>query len=993
MSISVSADNVPKPPSPPPSLLAAINPDLPVHGVQYPPGFLESLQLIHDRPAPFAPIRAINGDQLAMLRHISAMSDVPDSVLFPYLHGLDGDNEAQKQFFAQDAMISRGPNSAHVTSMLVPRYRGLVCVAVEEREKESDWIDEDDDSLMEDSDDEFYDEDDAMSDDAPGHDSDNSTPPDSDAVPSLDHSREASEESSTSASSSPNTDSPPASVFGQSLPSPTGNLGPDGQKLIPGSISRGATTTFTSAITPLLTSSFRAANLLFDPTSDHPEFIDPGVPDGISLRNFGIQVGKYVTLADIIVYSAGGLTNSAINAAKRFKHAIEKKAADRHQRWPNVPLVAYNVFVVTDPFHVIEEKYPHLVAVDHRGLVKHKVDFIAREKEEMRNLTKASEISPHVWLGNTMDAPMPFRATSADPFDPTGNDGLCDICIECHEGVPFPSSSHIRQAEEHLRNLDERWVQHTTATSSPGRKRMSSPPLSPKSPVSPTTSAILELSELHFTRSKSGPPTPLNLSGSTSPSDTPRVCRREPSPKPRPPPNPMSAIHLLFPSSPPSNQTTLVQLMPFLEFLERAINPEWMPSPRYGTTRPSASGSKGHFRPSRPLKVLIYSADGYTESSFLALCWLMHHLELSLPEAYLELQVEKHRSFFVYTNELGVLRRIEAKMVEERAHEAAATAAAASEEQPTIPSPTPREVSVTSSSSGSAGGKKWRLSGQWRTRSQSSAAPVPSIALMSSSAPNTPLDADLFMMPKPKTAKRARASTSPSLPGFPDHQIWFDDPRFDGSFPSRVLPFLYLGNLNHASNAFMLHALGITHVVSVGECALVPPTGHGENGTGFNLVCPVTHSLAGRGSLWMEEREGRIKVLDIKGVCDDGIDSLRPQIRPIVEWIDKARDEGGKVLVHCRVGVSRSATVTIAYVMKHLKCSLVEAYLMVRSRRLSVLIQPNMRLLYNLCGWEVELAQDEIRENNMPETHGMESRLSWPYLAKEVHTLNERYLS
>ncbi|EIW57202.1 uncharacterized protein TRAVEDRAFT_48250 [Trametes versicolor FP-101664 SS1] len=52
------------------------------------------------------------------------------------------------------------------------------------------------------------------------------------------------------------------------------------------------------------------------------------------------------------------------------------------------------------------------------------------------------------------------------------------------------------------------------------------------------------------------------------------------------------------------------------------------------------------------------------------------------------------------------------------------------------------------------------------------------------------------------------------------------------------------------------------------------------------------------GSLWIEEREGRIKVLDIEGVCDDGIDTLEPQLQPICDWIDKAREEGGKVLVH-----------------------------------------------------------------------------------------------
>ena len=106
----------------------------------------------------------------------------------------------------------------------------------------------------------------------------------------------------------------------------------------------------------------------------------------------------------------------------------------------------------------------------------------------------------------------------------------------------------------------------------------------------------------------------------------------------------------------------------------------------------------------------------------------------------------------------------------------------------------------------------------------------------------------------------------------------------------------------------------------------------------------------GQGSLWIEEREGRIKVLDIKGVSDDGIDSLRPQFAPICDWIEKARQEGGKVyvfsshstanhfcdisvgssrtdslfsrpgscsLVHCRVGVSRSATVTVCEIGHH----------------------------------------------------------------------------
>jgi dual specificity MAP kinase phosphatase len=78
--------------------------------------------------------------------------------------------------------------------------------------------------------------------------------------------------------------------------------------------------------------------------------------------------------------------------------------------------------------------------------------------------------------------------------------------------------------------------------------------------------------------------------------------------------------------------------------------------------------------------------------------------------------------------------------------------------------------------------------------------------------------------------------------------------------------------------------------------------------------------------------------------------------------------------------------------MKHLNLPLVDAYLIVRSRRLSVLIQPNMRLLYNLCGWETVLAKQRARGDIKRLQQELSRTLSWPYLAKEVHALNEKYL-
>ena len=54
--------------------------------------------------------------------------------------------------------------------------------------------------------------------------------------------------------------------------------------------------------------------------------------------------------------------------------------------------------------------------------------------------------------------------------------------------------------------------------------------------------------------------------------------------------------------------------------------------------------------------------------------------------------------------------------------------------------------------------------------------------------------------------------------------------------------------------------------------------------------------------------------------------------------------------------------------------------------------QPNMRLLYNLLGWEVKLAQERAKGDRERLHEGLARCLNWPYLAKEVHALNEKYL-
>lgn len=137
----------------------------------------------------------------------------------------------------------------------------------------------------------------------------------------------------------------------------------------------------------------------------------------------------------------------------------------------------------------------------------------------------------------------------------------------------------------------------------------------------------------------------------------------------------------------------------------------------------------------------------------------------------------------------------------------------------------------------------------------------------------------------------------------------------------------YLGNLNHAKNGLMLLELGITHVLSMGESALSPPP-------------PSSHRLRKNSqsrpsnSLYHLAQQRLLTVLDIPSFQDDGMDSLSPHLGRVIEWIENARKEGGTVLVHCRVGVSRSASVVIAYLMRFLELDLKSAWLLVRSRRL-----------------------------------------------------------
>ncbi|CAI4037506.1 hypothetical protein SMKI_02G3830 [Saccharomyces mikatae IFO 1815] len=195
-----------------------------------------------------------------------------------------------------------------------------------------------------------------------------------------------------------------------------------------------------------------------------------------------------------------------------------------------------------------------------------------------------------------------------------------------------------------------------------------------------------------------------------------------------------------------------------------------------------------------------------------------------------------------------------------------------------------------------------------------------------------------------------------------------------GPLPSQILQHLYLGSLDHAQNPALLKSLGITHIVSVGEVVswalnkkkVVHPVRPHRAVTMTNTD-EVMGTISGNksraragttindrskdGSTVVISENSGFHICQIENLDDNGKDPLFHQIDKVLNFISNSEKKGGKVLVHCMVGVSRSATVCIAECMRYLHCDLANAYLFVRVRRLNVVIQPNLFFVYELFKW------------------------------------------
>ncbi|KAK2846020.1 hypothetical protein Q7C36_010874 [Tachysurus vachellii] len=148
-------------------------------------------------------------------------------------------------------------------------------------------------------------------------------------------------------------------------------------------------------------------------------------------------------------------------------------------------------------------------------------------------------------------------------------------------------------------------------------------------------------------------------------------------------------------------------------------------------------------------------------------------------------------------------------------------------------------------------------------------------------------------------------------------------PDIENAELTTILPFLYLGNEHDAQDLDQMQRLNIGYILNV-----------------------TTHL-----PLYLYDL-GMFKYKRLPAT-DSNKQNLRQYFEEAFEFIEEAHQAGKGLLIHCQAGVSRSATIVIAYLMKHTWMTMTDAYKFVKMRR--PIISPNLTFMGQLLEFEEDL--------------------------------------
>ncbi|SJM88008.1 uncharacterized protein ZBIST_4197 [Zygosaccharomyces bailii] len=111
----------------------------------------------------------------------------------------------------------------------------------------------------------------------------------------------------------------------------------------------------------------------------------------------------------------------------------------------------------------------------------------------------------------------------------------------------------------------------------------------------------------------------------------------------------------------------------------------------------------------------------------------------------------------------------------------------------------------------------------------------------------------------------------------------------------------------------------------------------------FELVINVAEEVA---DLEPHARERGVEYVRVPWAHSS---QIAGDLMQLTERIHSARQQGRRVLVHCQCGVSRSASLVVAYIMRYERVSMNEAY--TRLKGVARDISPNLGLVFQLMEW------------------------------------------